>query len=282
MLHYLNEGLLPKVINIELTNKCNLVCKMCYRNEMEYPEGSMDITLFDYIIKKIKDEKLILKKVYLHWRGEPLLVDYVPYAIEQIKTNLDTKVILFTNGTLLDNKLAEAVIRADPDLVSFSMDANSSETYKNIRGYNAIDIVKENMLDFLSLRQLIGSDVKVNINTVLLSENWFELRELVAAWERKVDKIIIKENAMRGNQEFKTRNDEEYCPWPFEILYIAWNGFCFPCCMDVKGTTNLGHIQSSSFKSIWNRHAIVTLRKAFTSKEELAPLCKGCSRVLSD
>ncbi len=281
MLHKLENDCLFEnidVINIELTNKCNLTCKMCYRNDMNYPLGIMDVNLFDEIIKKINLEKINLERVYLHWRGEPTLVDYLPYAIKQFKTKTTANVILFTNGILLQEALLKKIITSGLDILGISLDTSSSNLYTNIRGNNVVDIVKKSIDNAVRIKSELSSNIKIVINTVLLKENFFEIEKIIAEWENKVDNINVKENAAPNNKEFRLKIQKN-CRGPFHHIFIAWDGFCFPCCIDVQGTINLGNINDNTFYSMWKQQSIFELRKALVS-EKVAPLCKGCPRLL--
>lgn len=283
MLYSIERQYYPEVVNIELTNLCNLHCKMCYRNEMRYPCGEMSWDLFKEIVLRIKHEKGNIKKVYLHWRGEPLVVSYLPAAIRYIKDNLQVSVILFTNGVLLDANLAEQILLANADLVSVSLDASSDAVFNDIRGEAVAGAIKTNLERLIQIRNALKKDTRIQITSVLLPDNCFEIQKIVQDWKAKVDHIQIKENAMRGNTAFKSQEsnsgNKEACPFPFTTMFVAWDGFCYPCCMDVSGSVNLGHISKNSIFSIWNNHEMNAMREGLLGLKPLKKVCVGCARV---
>jgi len=66
---------IPKVLNLEVTNFCNLNCPICVvKNTRE--QGFLDISLLKKIIE---ENKTILKDqfIWLHFNGEPLLHPYL-------------------------------------------------------------------------------------------------------------------------------------------------------------------------------------------------------------
>ncbi len=66
---------LPKILNIEVTNFCNLNCPICVaKNTRE--QGFLDLSLLKKIIE---ENKTILKDqfIWLHFNGEPLLHPYL-------------------------------------------------------------------------------------------------------------------------------------------------------------------------------------------------------------
>lgn len=206
-------------INIELTNKCNLTCKMCYRNCMKYPVGEMSRELFSEIVEKIKNSSYVIDTIYLHWRGEPCIVKYLPEAIKEIKMNLKARIILFTNGTLLNRQLCDEILDANIDVINFSLDANSKSLYEQIRGENSFDIVRENILYCIEKRNKCEYNTDIEIYSVLLEENMKELLSINNEWKEKVDKLNIKYD-MRNSSETKGISKSK-CFWPYSNIIIG-------------------------------------------------------------
>ena len=101
-----DPGNFPTHLDLELTNKCNFSCKMCFKSmnpEKIMPFGFMDIDL----AKKIIDEgsKKGLKSIKFIYRGESLLhpgvVEIVKYAMDHgiVDTLINTNVSLLTDTT---------------------------------------------------------------------------------------------------------------------------------------------------------------------------------------
>lgn len=105
---------IPYAINVELTNKCNLHCRMCPRPRMKNLDvGDMDFELFKKIVDDMAtfaNEKTSFTLVGL---GEPLMYDKLFDAIKYVKmTCPQSPVIIDSNGTLLDEERSNMLIRA--------------------------------------------------------------------------------------------------------------------------------------------------------------------------
>ena len=123
-------GALPIRLWIETASCCNLRCVMCPNKSVSGSEkGLMKLDLF----KKIIDEaRSFASDAYLHHRGEPLmnpaLFDMIRYArAAGIKTRFHS------NGSLLTEEKARQILDAGPDMVSFSVDGFTKESYERVR-----------------------------------------------------------------------------------------------------------------------------------------------------
>ena len=82
-------------IYIEITNRCNLNCSFCSKDNRELKEISLQE--FDTILQKIRH---LTNCIYLHVKGEPLLHTKFDKILSITKKyNMNVKIT--TNGTLL-------------------------------------------------------------------------------------------------------------------------------------------------------------------------------------
>ena len=72
----------PNVIDIELTNHCNLNCKMCSRQIMTREKGYMIRDTFNKIMEQCKDRDVGIR--FIRW-GEPFLHPHLPDFCKQVK-----------------------------------------------------------------------------------------------------------------------------------------------------------------------------------------------------
>lgn len=123
----------PNIVQIELTNICNLSCKYCYRHLIKQQLGYMKKGVF----KKIISDFTSPISIGLYGTGESMLhpnfFDFVRYARKRHKLSIIT---LTTNGTLLNESSAQNIIDSHIDKISISLDAATPETYVKIRGKN--------------------------------------------------------------------------------------------------------------------------------------------------
>lgn len=117
-----------KKVYIELTNRCNLNCSICYRRSWhEKPQDMEDeMILSIYEETKGRDVEIVLGGI-----GEPTCSPNIYKAIELFKNH---KLTLTTNGTLLDEKL-RAFIIGKVDKLVVSIDG-CDEKFHEIRGFD--------------------------------------------------------------------------------------------------------------------------------------------------
>ena len=93
---------LPRVVFLEATNRCNLVCETCPRTFVTY-EPAQTLAWENFI--RIVEQFPAMQRAVLHGIGEPLLNKDLPRMIEHLKTRGVT-VLFNTNATLLDDAWA--------------------------------------------------------------------------------------------------------------------------------------------------------------------------------
>lgn len=87
---------LPKILNLEVTNFCNLNCPMCVaKNTRE--QGFLQLDLLRKIIKE-NQETFKNQFIWLHFNGEPLLHPKISEIIKLLKQN-KIRTRLSTNAT---------------------------------------------------------------------------------------------------------------------------------------------------------------------------------------
>lgn len=125
----------PLVVQLELTNRCNLSCKFCFNKAGKPREDEMEIGEFKRIICQLKDQEVLS---LFFTGGEPTLhpdfVEMVNYAF-----GLGLDCFVLTNGTKLDAKLLKQI----PNRVYFVMSFDGIDSHFNSHGG----------LDFLSVKE---------------------------------------------------------------------------------------------------------------------------------
>lgn len=175
-----------KKLYLELTDKCNLNCKMCYRKSWEQDFCEMD----EDMLIKLTDELKIhpeLKEIVIGGIGEPTCSKHFRKALELLR---DYKITVTTNGTLIDEELAEYFIKY-VDVVTISIDG-LFDIYKEIRGVN-LDLIVENIRLLNRIKGKFSSKTPlIHIQFVLSSDNIKEIFKVMdLASDLKADKFII-------------------------------------------------------------------------------------------
>ncbi len=119
----------PDTLQISLTSRCNLRCKMC--NAWKDAKKEDDLTLEEVkgVISQCKEWGV--KEINL-CGGEPLISELIFDVIKFAKAS-DMKVILTTNGTLITEDLAKELIQSGLDIITISVDGSKAATHDKIR-----------------------------------------------------------------------------------------------------------------------------------------------------
>ncbi len=122
---------LLKKVYIEPTNECNLACRTCIRNTWSEPMGRMTLAAFNRIIRGLRSFNPRPTVVFGGF-GEPLSHPHIIQMIKKVKA-AGSPVELITNGTLLTEQVARAVLSTKIDVLWLSLDGASAESYADVR-----------------------------------------------------------------------------------------------------------------------------------------------------
>jgi len=188
---YLYTGIRPFSLELDITNYCNLRCKMCYfssdtiskrkREDMPVEEyQSIAEQIFPHVNRmnfSIGTEPL------LHKKFEELVNITRPYAIPKLCMN--------TNGTLMRKKISELLVSAQFFSIGVSIDAATSETYEEIRQGGKFEKVISNIRTLVDIKKQKNScQPYVIMNFVMMKTNISELPAFIElAHELGVDGV---------------------------------------------------------------------------------------------
>jgi radical SAM protein with 4Fe4S-binding SPASM domain len=121
----------PHLISYAVTRKCNLKCKHCYSDSTEQ-QAPDELSTND--AKKVLDE--IAKwgiKLLIFDGGEPLYRDDF-FEISEYATKKGLRVVIGSNGTLIDSDVAEKLKKSGVMAVQISIDGAEAKTHDFFRG----------------------------------------------------------------------------------------------------------------------------------------------------
>jgi len=122
---------LLKKVYIEPTNECNLACRTCMRNTWSEPMGQMSLAAFKRIVRGLRSFNPRPTVVFGGF-GEPLSHPHIIQMIKKVKA-VGSPVELITNGTLLSEQTARALLSTKIDVLWLSLDGASAESYADVR-----------------------------------------------------------------------------------------------------------------------------------------------------
>ena len=167
---------LPRIVFIEVTNHCNLLCETCPRTFVTYERPrTLSWRKFCRIVDQFSD----MQRAVLHGIGEPLLNKDLPRMIKHLKER-GVAVLFNTNATLLDEVRGRALIASGLDEMRCSVDGTDPDTYARVCGRPLFHKVVENLQLFTKLQRELNSDKpRVSLWMIGMRENIVELPALV-------------------------------------------------------------------------------------------------------
>lgn len=124
-----------KSASLDLTYKCNLRCRHCYNNSGERPDDELNS---DEVLQVAKEfSELEIESICI-CGGEPLLrIDDAISFTRYIKSNThNTAVSMVSNGLLWNEAIAQSLNECGLDVVQFSLDGITDESYDMVRQTN--------------------------------------------------------------------------------------------------------------------------------------------------
>lgn len=267
----------PLHVDIESTNACNLRCVMCPRNFMTEKIGFIDFSLYKKIVDEGCEQKL--PSIKLNYRGEPLMhpriVDLVKYA----KDKGIMEVQFNTNGLLLTEEKADALINAGLDRIIFSFDGATKETYEKIRTGSNYETVINNIKKFVELRNNLGNKKPyVRVQFVRMEQNKHEVDQFISMWKDIANRLSV--HAFKS-PEGENKNLESLnhfpCPRIWQRIMVYWDGEVVMCCGDWKRSYRLGNAKESTIYEIWHSEKYNKVRDFHKNgKFDAIEVCAKC------
>jgi len=290
----------PRQIQIEITNRCNMDCPMCQREDLGIELEHMSWSHFTTVVDKLGQHE----DITLTGWGEPFIhprvFDMIAYCKERGHKVMVTSNGLFTKPSMVDDILNSAV-----DTVTFSIDSvNGNETvtdgHTSNKVYENIEAVVKgrkpgtlgvrlqatlhancdnDLYDVIRYGARIGCDI---INVGRLDRQFRpNLERPDSQQERfiflKADEIArscgiqldwLQYSVSSGLTRFvyrllkkKLHRSGQYCLKTFDYAYITREGDVTPCCL--LPNAKMGNLLHGSLGSIWKNEKFDHFRENY-------------------
>lgn len=295
---------MPTILQVEPTSRCNLHCRVCPVGVgLGRPAGDMDPALFQRIVDEVRDSALLL--LFWDW-GEPFLHPEA-YGMIRYAHQAGLQVVASTNGHVFaSNDHAARVIASGLDVLVFSVDGITQDTYQHYRAAGKLDDVLEGIRNVVAAKKsAAGRTPLVNLRFIVMRHNEHEIEQLEDfAASLGVDALTLRkfhavpDRRMRGrwaDADFVPSRPEYQLPVltpgtlepvraarnPCRNLWncptIHWNGVVCSCFMDWGEQLKLGTIAGQSLREVWYGEAYRDLRQRFRRGWRDLPRCGECA-----
>ncbi|NPV88143.1 radical SAM protein [Coprothermobacteraceae bacterium] len=189
-------------VYVELSTACNLDCAMCFRQTYETDiHALMPKHVFDAVFSQI-DDIATIKDIVIGGIGEPLMSPFWREAVRLVKRS-GKRVVITTNGLLVDRKTAESLVDEGVDEVVISVEAGSLG-HNNVENTLAVgEMIQEIKKDRGSVVPGVAAEV------VLTKSSLADDMKIVKELPRHGIKYVLLNNLMPTNAEYEK-----------EVLYV--------------------------------------------------------------
>lgn len=253
----LEETPFPKIVVTEAIATCNLYCSMCPQPSMKRERGTMSEELFRKIALEIAHDSPDTQ-LWNAIMGEPMLLreglfDRVRFA----KDAGVRKVILNTNGTLIDDDLADRMHSSGLDEVIIGLDGHSEASYSAIRVGGDFHDVK-GRVERLLARARAGhwETPKIVAQFIVQEGNRHEEAAFRDHWLSHGATVKIRRRLGWGEgveaPDLTIPDSERIpCPWLIRTMSVHWSGKVAQCDADYEGGYAAGDLNTQTIKEVW-------------------------------
>jgi MoaA/NifB/PqqE/SkfB family radical SAM enzyme len=302
-----NAKIPPLCIDIEVAAVCDLACPFCYRQFIATP----DKVISDDLSFRLIDDaaELGVPSMKFNWRGEPLLYPRLAELIAYAKKRGILETIINTNATCLGAETACGLIDAGLDLIIYSFDGGTKESYERMRPGrfkdNRFEEVYENIRRFSEIRSVKGALFpRTKIQMILTSETFSERESFYTLFEEYVDDVSVKQYTERGGKLseldpttqqrlqttlvernlspdtpfFRDKDGKLFiavgrlpCEQPYQRLLVTYDGRAGMCCYDWGAQHPVGYADKLAIELGENEYSRV-LERAKAGAKGFIPL----------
>lgn len=281
----------PVMVDIELTNYCNMKCLFCFNPAQSRQKGHMSEEVLLRILNEITPGKIPIR--FIRW-GENLIHKNVLKWLGMCKKR-GFLTHLTTNGSLLTKQMSEEIVDIELDSIKFSFQGADEETYAAMRNN---DLYKKVVGNLKTLFEVRGNKEKPHIQVSSTMTN--ESEEMIEDFKKYIGQYadfvaIGRTNMSRVDYSLMNLNEQELkwllehkkneslqkvykeCIEVYDKLSFNWDGTVSACCGDYDNILLVGDIKIQSLKEIWKGEQIEEIRKILLRHDHnKLNLCRHC------
>jgi radical SAM protein with 4Fe4S-binding SPASM domain len=298
----------PFTVFIEPTSVCNFRCVMCPHGDGKSADayfsrnvGHMPMARFRHVLEQLaKWPGASLKALKLYMLGEPLANPDFPEMLRLAKAGCYAERIeVSTNGSLLNQKMAEHMVDVELDYLQISIYATEQARHREVTG-SKLDIqrIQDNLAclqeikkqrgkarPFVSCRMLETFDAWKNQHFQEIFGKIADETGLIGIHDWSQDDAGIFSSRLYGNDVApvtilgaKTPARRYACCFPFTTMVVRANGDVQVCCVEHRGHTVLGNIETQSLREIWEGETWRAFqRMQLENRRYENPSCANCT-----
>lgn len=286
---------LPRIVNLELTNRCNLACRFCDhpRLKASMRPQSMDTALLRTLLEAMADHRF--EELGLVGLGEPLLDDRLGEHLDLIARYAAAfaRITLNTNAVALNDRATDMVLASPVTGITFSINAAERKSYLEMMGSDAFDLVIRNIRRFMARRAASGNAMKISAQVMARpGEHGLQetLRAALGEGTSQEMHLFVRElyskpscAGQAGLNRPHAGATRRYPCWSlYSRVYVDVQGNLYPCtigndCYREGSSLCLGNCRTSGLFSLFQGKALQRARDRAESAALPFPECAQCN-----
>lgn len=299
---------MPRRFVFELTNACNLNCKMCGRNSADFQPTWFQMDWLKYV----EPVAPLVEEVTLMGWGEPTVHPHFHEFLNWAH-RFGLRKYFCTNGMRLDKLFAD-IFRTETDIIAVSMDGACAKTNEEIRRGADFHKILKNISAITEYKAAHGLEFPyMNFVFTAMDQNLSELPDLVrlagavgldevkavylTAFDEKMAPDVLYDKMKRTREVFQTAMEAgRRCGVSLKLPYLAgedpageqchkncytaWrdfflgsDGFVRPCMSTAEKLFPIR--QYTSFEQMWNSEEYQRHRNRVNG-EQMTVSCRNC------
>ena len=287
-------------ITVDINGRCNLRCKFCAEGQglNEQPVRQMPFSSFQQWIGPVLPELGRLE--FFNW-SEPFLhtelFEILNWAAEQ---NRNLELLLSTNGTIMDEEMAERLVSSPVKVLTMTMAGLTKEDYSKYHGVDALEkFIKSLRLIARAKRSLRSPNPRIRLRYLRFYFNFVSSAE-VRRWVKKhvgadssfINGVTVREGYICGANLSGEEIQKAYgvdpkgpsvlsipvypsCQKNFPSPAVRADGAVFPCCnLPYRDEYIMGYLGEATLQEIWNGPSYGKFRE--TSMKGENSVCRNC------
>lgn len=282
---FLHRDSFPRRVLLEMTSRCNFLCRMCPQQNLKRPRMDMPGEEYRRLID-VLDENGV-EGLWLFNLGEPLLHPEFDRNLRHVSEKTRLGVIwLSTNGRYFSESHIRTVLDSRVDYLNYSAHAITEETYDTVAPPGNFAVVQANLERFYELKGADALPRKPFLHVQMIEQDTtkHEIDGFLARHFRRADLVsvnMLEFVGVENNASALTQRSRKPLTSCNRVArndcFIFSNGEVTLCDTAYNADIPLGNIHETSLSDIWNgqeRRRILELNRQGRMAD--IEFCRGC------
>lgn len=245
----------PSYLQIETTTACNAHCPMCPRHVATRGQGVMDEAVFWKAVSEAY--AMGVREISPLINGDPLADRRMPGFVQRLASDYPgMSVILYTNGSLLDEDVATALLSArNVSFFNVSMQGGNKATYEANTGL-PWEVTLGKVKRAVELQKMLRPGRPLRMNMCVFSKTQDSVQDFLKLWGSDTD-VCLGCFSNFGGLVHDVQGESPWWNEPRKVcyralyhIYVYWNGDVGQCCFDLQNSIVYGNLKTQSLQQI--------------------------------